>query len=244
MESKILAVIPARAGSKGLPGKNQAKIGGRSLTEIAVLAAKNSKHVTHVCVTTDSVDIQKSIEDLGVPVPWLRDASLSGDEASTFDTVLDALTREANTHGPFDLVVLLEPTAPLRYPSDVDTVIEIILSNIATVDACITVSRVNFHPSAVQKIDTRSGYLIPYSEHLGEIRNRRQDGAPAYLPIGNCFAIKVGSLLSEKTFYAERCRPLILEPHQSIEIDDDFDLQVASFLWGANPGESQSVALP
>ncbi len=228
---KVLAVIPARSGSKGLPGKNLAQIEGRSLTEIAVDVARQSVHVSHICVSTDSLEIRERVEKTGLSVPWLRDVSLATDDASSVDTVLDALARETEIFGTFDLVVLVEPTAPLRRSTDIDRAVETVLNNVSEVDACITVTQANFHPSAIQRIDSESGYLAPYSRDFERIESRRQDGLPAYLPIGNCFVIKVDTLLAERSFYVRKCVPLVLERYQSIEVDDEFDFDLASYLW-------------
>lgn len=228
---KILAVVPARGGSKGLPGKNLARIGPYSLVQHAVLAAADSSLITDLCVSTDSPEIREHVEEIGVQVPWLRAPHLSTDEASTVDVVLDALEREAGKSPNFDVVVLLEPTAPLRKPEDVDHVIRCLLDYWSSRDACITVSATNFHPSAILSIDQNTELLRRYPGAFSAIKNRRQDGPQAYLPIGNCFAIKADVLRRKGTFYPDRLAPYILEPWQSIEIDEENDLSLARMMW-------------
>lgn len=228
---KILAVIPARQGSKGLPGKNLAHVGPYSLVQHAVMAARESSLVTHLRVSTDSEEIKESAEEIGVEVPWFRSARLATDQASSVDVVLDAMEQEAGLPGGFDVVVLLEPTAPLRRPKDVDNVIGILLRDWSDTDACMTVVPANFHPSAILSVDAASQFLMPYSRAFPRIESRRQDGPQAYLPIGNCFAIKAEVLMTTKTFYPEKLRPYILEPCQSIEIDVAQDLLLARQVW-------------
>lgn len=228
---RILAVVPARGGSKGLPGKNLAMLGSYSLVQHAALAATASSLITDVCVSTDSPKIRDHVEQIGVEVPWLRATHLATDEASTVDVVLDAFEREAGKSGNFDVVALIEPTAPLRKPGDIDSVLRSLLDNWSSRDACITVAAANFHPSAILSIDQDTELIGLYPGAFSTMENRRQDGPQAFLPIGNCFAIKADVLRETRTFYPEQLAPYILEPWQSIEIDEENDLFLARATW-------------
>lgn len=230
---KILGVIAAREGSKGLPGKNLARIGSYSLVQRAVMAAQESSLITHICVSTDSEVIKKSVEEIGVKVPWLREAHLATDTASSVDVVLGALERETETMGSFDVVVLIEPTAPLRKSGDVDSVIRMLLKDWSRADACVTVVAANFHPSAILSVDLETEFLTRYAHAFSEIKNRRQDGPQAYLPIGNCFAIKTQALKEGQTFYTDRLLPHVLDTFQGIEIDQAEDLSLARIIWAS-----------
>lgn len=225
MES-VLAVIPARSGSKGLPGKNLMAVGEHSLVGHAIRAAKASETVAKVCVSTDSETIRAEAVKLGVEVPWLRSAALSGDESSTAETVIDAMSRQLGDGGEFDIVVVLEPTAPLRRKGDVDRCVSMLRDQSLNLDAVITMTPTNFHPSALYRSEKSEQRVIPYLKEFDRVFSRRQDGEPALLPVGNCFAIKSGALLRSRSLYPEKLGALILDRIQSFEVDDLADLDV------------------
>lgn len=225
MES-VLAVIPARSGSKGLPGKNLMAVGEYSLVGHAITAARASKTVSKVCVSTDSETIRAEAVRLGVDVPWLRSAELSGDESSTAETVIDALTRQSGDDGEFDIVVVMEPTAPLRRKDDVDRCVSMLRDQSLNLDAVITMTPTNFHPSALHRSEKTRQRVIPYLKEFDRIFSRRQDGDVALLPVGNCFAIKSEALLRSRSLYPEKLGALILDRIQSFEVDDLSDLDV------------------
>jgi CMP-N,N'-diacetyllegionaminic acid synthase len=116
----LLAIIPARGGSKGVPGKNLRSIAGKPLIAWSIEQALAAKSVSEVVVTTDSEDIAEVARQFGASVPFLRPAELATDSAPTEPTMLHALLEMEKGRGRFDQVLLLQPTSPLRLPGTLD----------------------------------------------------------------------------------------------------------------------------
>ena len=139
-EAAVLALIPARAGSKGLPRKNLLEVGGLPLIAWSILAAKGSRFVDRVVVSTDGTEIADVARGLGADVPFMRPADLATDDASTQDVVLHCLDELEKEGSGYDLLVLLQPTSPLRKAEDVDSALELLAARGA--DAVVGVCRV------------------------------------------------------------------------------------------------------
>lgn len=215
---KILALIPARGGSKGLPRKNILPICGRPLIAWSVDKALRSKHVDTVLVTTDSQEIADVAQAAGAHVPFLRPAELATDRSSTYDAIRHALTYLEEKEGKtFDYVVLLEPTSPLREDDDIDRMLERLISNAAEFDSIISVGEVDEHPSIVRRLNGLN--LEPFCPELLQTK-RRQDNEPAYFPYGVAYIAKTDVLLLENTFYTKRCTYYKIKQYQNYEIDD------------------------
>ena len=215
---KILALIPARGGSKGLPRKNILPICGKPLIAWSVDKGLKSKHVDTVLVTTDSQEIADIAKAAGAHVPFLRPAELATDKSSTYDAIRHALTllkeKEDKT---FDYVVLLEPTSPLREDDDIDRMLEQLVGNAADFDSIISVGEVDEHPSIVRRLNGPT--LEPFCPELHQT-TRRQDNEPAYFPYGVAYIAKTDVLLAENTFYTKRCTHFKIKQYQNYEIDD------------------------
>ena len=156
IQRTIFAVIPARGGSKGIPNKNLVALRGRSLLAHAIDVSLESLLINRICVSTDSELIRLEAEKFGVSVPWLRSEALASDTASTAETVIDATIREIGRPSSGDIIVLLEPTAPLRTSADLDNVITFLIDNWEEFDCCVTITKANFHPSALHKFSDNS----------------------------------------------------------------------------------------
>ena len=215
---KILALIPARGGSKGLPRKNILPICGKPLIAWSVDKGLKSKHVDTVLVTTDSQEIAEIAKAAGAHVPFLRPAELATDKSSTYEAIRHALTflqeKECKT---FDYVVLLEPTSPLREDDDIDRMLEQLVGNAADFDSIISVGEVDEHPSIVRRL--KGPNLEPFCPEL-QRTTRRQDNDPAYFPYGVAYIAKTDVLLAENTFYTKRCTHFKIKHYQNYEIDD------------------------
>jgi CMP-N-acetylneuraminic acid synthetase len=128
----VLAVIPARAGSKGIPGKNIRPLNGRPLLAYSVDAARESRTVTRVVVSTDDEEIARVAREAGAEVPFLRPAALAGDAVPMLDTLQQvvAALKSADAYCP-DIIVLLQPTSPLRTAAHVDAAVTLLLETSA-----------------------------------------------------------------------------------------------------------------
>jgi len=216
----VIAIIPARAGSKGLPGKNIRPLCGKPLIAWSIEAARDSRHVDEVVVSTDGEDIARVAQQFGAAVPFRRPAELATDAATTLSVVEHVLTYYQSAGRSFDLVVLLEPTSPLREHSDIDHMLERLAEAWDKFDAVISVGEVREHPSIMKRL--RGPELEPYCAELAHT-SRRQDNPPAYFPYGVAYIVKTAVLLEEGSFYPRRSTYHMLKRYQSYEIDDLHD---------------------
>ncbi len=143
---RVLAVVPARGGSKGLPGKNLRSLAGLPLVVHSVRAAEAMRTVTRCVVSTDDPQVAAVAREHGADVPWLRPAALATDDTPMAPVLRHALAAVENEEGhPYDAVVLLDPTSPARVPAEVDAAVERLLDS-AHLDGVISVSQPSFNP--------------------------------------------------------------------------------------------------
>ncbi|MBM4229836.1 MAG: acylneuraminate cytidylyltransferase family protein [Gammaproteobacteria bacterium] len=231
---KILALIPARDGSKGLPRKNILPICGKPLITWSVEKALKSKFVDIVLVTTDSLEIADIARAAGAHVPFIRPAELATDLSPTYDAIRHALGFLEKEEGrTFDYVVLLEPTSPLRQDDDIDRMLEQLVGNSADFDSIISVGEVEAHPSIVRRLSGPN--LEPFCPEL-QRTSRRQDNEPAFFPYGVAYIAKTTVLLAENTFYTKRCTYFKIKQYQNYEIDDIYGFlcveSIMKYEWG------------
>lgn len=220
-QQSVVAIIPARGGSKGLPGKNIRDLCGKPLIAWSIEAGLSSRYVDEVMVTTDNEAIAEIGRQHGALVPFLRPAELASDTATSYSVVRHALDfYGANRGRSFDYVVLLEPTSPLRAPNDIDSMLEALLLLSADYDAIISVGEVRQHPAITKRLSGRD--IKPYCCNL-EVKTRRQDQEAAYFPYGVAYIIKTSILFQEKTFYPRRTTYKTIQRYQCYEIDDLYD---------------------
>lgn len=221
-KKKILALIPARGGSKGIPYKNIIDVHGLPLIAHSIKSAKNSKLVDKIVVSTDSPKIAKIAKKYGAEAPFLRPKQIAGDRSPTIDAVLHALDWLEARGEKFDIVALLEPTSPLRKPNDIDNAVRILLKNYNKTDAVVSVGEVHMeHPSIMKTIEkNRLKTLLPSGKKIYQ----RQQLSKVYFPYGVVYLAKTSALRKEKTFYPKRTMPYKTLRWQNYEIDDIFDL--------------------
>jgi CMP-N-acetylneuraminic acid synthetase len=224
--SRVLALIPARGGSKRLPRKNLLACGDRPLIAHTIAAAV-AMHppLGHVAVSTDDEEIAATSRSLGAEVPFLRPAVLSSDAATSIDVARHALDwyRENASFAP-DWLLLLQPTSPLRTASDIEAALSIAAGQ--SCDSVIGVAAIRHgHPVHAKRL--AGGLLKPYmSEHGGTAE-------VAYAVNGAIYLTRTAAV-RQGTFYGERSLPYLMPAERSIDIDDRFDLELASYLF-ANP---------
>lgn len=214
----IIAVIPARGGSKGLPGKNIRPLCGRPLIEWTILRALESTLIDCVCVTTDSEEIATIARNAGAEVPFLRPPELASDTSPTLAAVDHTLDFYAGVQErEFDYISLLEPTSPLRHPGDIDAMLRKLIDSEADFDSIISIGEISEHPTIVKR---KSGdTLVPYCPDL-PIASRRQENDAAYFPYGVGYMVRVEALRRERTFYTKRGTYYEIRRYQNYEIDD------------------------
>jgi CMP-N-acetylneuraminic acid synthetase len=228
-----LGIVPARGGSKGLPGKNLMRVGGKTLVRRAVQAGLASGCCSLLVCSTDDPAIAAEARAAGAEAPFLRPATLSGDEVGAIDVILHALEQvEAQRGRPVDGVILLQPTSPLRTAADVRATVEAMLAADPPADSAVSlVEATEAHPLWLRRVE--AGMAVPYFESPGEPA-RRQDlalhGRP-YRRNGAVFITRRQVLLTERQVFGRRCAAYIMPPQRSIDIDSPFDLVCAQALW-------------
>lgn len=228
----ILAVIPARGGSKSIPGKNLCKIGENSLVSIAAQLLNNLDFVDARILSTDDLDIAAEGLKCGVDVPFIRSKELSTDEANSVDMWRDAWARaEEYYNRKFDISLLLEPTSPMRSADDIYKTIMMLVSE--KVGCVVTVSKTpaHFTPHKALKL-TESNDLSFYIEK-GEQFSLRQRIPDFYHRNGICYAVTREHLLNNGLLLEENTKALIID-RNVVNIDDPFDLEMARWLFELN----------
>jgi N-acylneuraminate cytidylyltransferase/CMP-N,N'-diacetyllegionaminic acid synthase len=221
---KILGIIPARGGSKGIPNKNIRPVYGKPLIAYSIEAGLKSKYIDDIVVSTDSAAIKEVSEKYGAEVPFIRPVELSGDKAGTIDAVLHALDFLEKASRSYDYTVLLQPTSPLRTCEDIDSAIEAFLKSGR--DSLVSLCEVEENPYLMQTIE--NGRMKRLLEFDGSLR--RQDLPKVYIFNGAIYINKVKMLKCEKRFVNNDTLPFIMEDEKSIDIDTIADLKLAEFL--------------
>ncbi|WP_165044969.1 cytidylyltransferase domain-containing protein [Adlercreutzia sp. ZJ138] len=221
---KVLALIPARAGSKGIPGKNLADLAGKPLVGYAIEAALESEYIDDVVVSTDGDDIAKVSRDFGAEVPFMRPVILATDTSSTLSVVLHAIEALRSDGREYDDLVLLQPTQPLRTAKDIDGALMMYYDN--GCQPLASVSPVDDHPLLVRSIDN-NGTL----QQLLDAKStcRRQD-MPAYFRINGCIYVNEVRSIDSETSFNDNSIPYIMDRSHSIDIDEPWDLNLARYL--------------
>jgi len=224
MPGKILGLIPARGGSKGVPGKNTRHLGGRPLIEYTIEAARLSNVVDRLVVSTDSEAIADVARSLGADVPFMRPSELAGDRAAMLPVIQHAVSSLSRSGWRADIVLVLQPTSPLRQPQHLVEAVTILSTTEA--DAVVSVVEVPLHmsPDYVMRID--DGRLLSFLPEGAGI-TRRQDARPAFIRDGTVYACRERTLSEQNSLYGRDCRPLLIRAADSITIDTLEDWQSA-----------------
>lgn len=220
---KILAVIPARGGSKRLPGKNTRVLGGKPMIAWSIDVVKDVPEVCDILISTDDPGIATVCEAAGASVPWLRPAELATDTANSVDVALHALDWYEARKGAVDGLLLLQPTSPFRTTETVRKGIE--LFHQGGDQSILGVSPASSHPMWTLKMD--GGHLVPYMGESG-FDKRSQDLSPAYV-VNGCFYLVSPALLREsRSFFGGTLVPLLVESmREALDIDTEWDWTIA-----------------
>jgi CMP-N,N'-diacetyllegionaminic acid synthase len=215
----VLGIIPARGGSKAIPRKNLASLGGRPLIQWTIDAA-NQSNLTHLIVSTDDTEIAELANSLHVEVPGLRPQHLATDEAKTIDVVLHVLEQSDSV----DAVMVLQPTSPFRTPYDINTCLAMLQESDA--DSVISVVDVGgFHPGRMKYLEGEVLIDPPFAETMEN--QPRQELRPMYIRNGAIYLTR-SEVLRRRTFKGDKSLGYVMPVERSINIDDPFDLQLAT----------------
>ena len=217
---KPLVVIPARGGSKGLPGKNIKPLNGKPLILYTVEAAREVFPDEIICVSTDDEKIKQVVETSGLHVPFIRPAELATDQAGTHEVLLHAIEHyEQNGYYP-DTLILLQPTSPLRNATHIK---EALAEYNESCDMVISVNETKANPYYTLREETKDGWLVKSKE--GNF-TRRQDCPKVYEVNGAIYIASVEKTKQKSFRDFERVRKYVMDAKTSVDIDDEIDFSI------------------
>jgi CMP-N-acetylneuraminic acid synthetase len=224
--SYVFGVIPARGGSKGLPGKNLKRLGALSLIGHAVASARESRGLTRFVVSTDSPEIAAEARRHGAEAPFLRPAELANDHAGMVPVLQHAVRWLESAAGARpDLVVTLQPTSPFRVGADIDRTIAAVAETGA--DSAQTLVEASYHPFFMKTLEgDRTIALFPE----GKKYVRRQDAPAVYQPSGAVYVTRYPVLMSEGQVLGHDNRGIVMPFEASVNIDTEWDFLLAELL--------------
>ncbi len=220
---KIIAVVPARSGSKGVKNKNIHKINGKTLLELAIEVAKKNKRINDIYVSTDSAKYEKIALKAGAKSLGLRPEHLSGDQARITDVLINLLD---GLQESYDYLLLLQPTSPQRTSREINQIIKIATQTNA--DAVVSVSKFEEpHPYKL-KVISETGIVSSFVRGT-KSETPRQMLPKVYRLTGAYYLIKIKTLLKEKTLLPKKTTAFITEP--IVNIDTKEDLDYLKYIW-------------
>jgi CMP-N,N'-diacetyllegionaminic acid synthase len=226
----VVAIIPARGGSKGVPRKNLRHFQNKSLLAHSIHVASQSQFIDRIIVSSDDDEIIAEALQAGADVPFVRPAELASDTSPAYEAMIHAL----NNLPHYDYVVLLQVTTPLREVGDIDGCIEFCLSQQAS--ACVTIAESPVNPYWIYSLSNSNGLVkvIP-----GEVPLRRQDSPLAYVLNGAVYIAKSDWYLQHKTFLNDETIGYVMSASKSLDIDTEFDFELLELHAKAISNEQQ-----
>ena len=216
---KKIAIIPARAGSKGLPNKNVLMLGNKPLIAYTIEAALKSEEFERVIVSTDSLEYKYIAEKFGAEV-FMRSKELSNDKASSFVVIEDVLNKIETT---VDYFILLQVTSPFRNENHIKESIKVFENGISEYDFLVSMQKSDKSSSLIKPI-YNSGTLEEYNIDYSNYSRQKYD---EYHPNGAIFIGKVKEYLEQKHFFGKRAKAYFMNKEDSIDIDDSLDFEIA-----------------
>lgn len=223
MKPKVLAIIPARGGSKGVPRKNILELAGKPLIAWTIEAAKKSKYIDRLILSSEDDEIIEVAKQYGCEVPFKRPVELAQDDTPGIDPVMHAIMQCPG----YDYAVLLQPTSPLRTTEDIDSCIEKILSHKAPF--CVSVTELAKSPYWMYTLENdKMKSLLPQDTLIA----RRQELPKSYALNGAVYVAEINKLLKEKSFITEETVAFIMSQESSFDIDTLIDFKICESLIG------------
>lgn len=224
---KIIAIVPARQGSKGLAKKNMIDFLGKPLLVWSIEAAVQSNYVDRIIVSTDSTEIAGVGEKFGADIPFIRPSYLSEDNSTSVDVICHAIEFMSEKLGEnFDFVILLEPTSPLRTSEDVDLALEKLIGS-PDARSLVSVGESESQHNTLQFNITESEFISVEPASKKFVHMRRQDLARSYFLDGSIYLSYIHTLFEFASFVHGKTLTLSLPKWKNIEIDDEYDYVMA-----------------
>lgn len=211
--NSVLAIIPARGGSKSIPRKNIKILAGKPLIAWTIEEAKKSKYIDRLIISSEDKEIIAVAKKFGCEVPFIRPLELSQDDTPTIEAVIHAINTIPEQ---YDYICLLQPTSPLRKSNNIDECIEKCISKNAK--SCVSVTRVDKTPYWMFEIDKNDKLKSFFSDI--DINKNRQQLPDAFVLNGAVYVACTSQLISEKKYITENTLSYIMDKNISIDIDD------------------------
>lgn len=230
-QPRVLAIIPARGGSKGVPRKNIRPLSGKPLIAYTIEAAAGAQLLDRTVLSTEDTKIAAIAKKHGAEVPFMRPPELAKDESFAEPVMEHALgwLEEHEGYVP-DYLLLLQPTSPLRTSQDIDNCINLALEKDAV--GVVSICPVKHHPYLIKRLD-EEGHIESFSP-LDQMWRRRQDFPPAYGLTGAIYLVRREILLEQHALFHERTYAYIMPPERSLDIDTLWDFTLAELILKAN----------
>lgn len=216
---RIIAIIPARGGSKGIKNKNIVKVNGLPLIGYTINAAKNSKYIDKIIVSTDSLKIKKEVEKLGINVPFLRPKKISTDSSKSIDVIIHIIEKMRMAEEMFDYIIFLQPTSPLRNTSHIDQAVEMLLNS--NYNSLVSVTKTQENPVLFRTKDNKN-ILKPLINSRSDIR--RQDFTE-YYKVNGAIYINKWNQINKSTSLNDNEIGYLMDTYHSLDIDTYDDLE-------------------
>jgi len=224
----VLAVVPARGGSKSIPRKNLKQVGGMSLLARAARVINSLDWIDAAIISTDDEEIAEEARNHGLDVPFMRPAELSGDTANSMDMWSHAWNScEQYYDKRFELSILLEPTSPLRHPQDIELTIRTLIEGDHRAAATVSPTPAHYTPHKTLTID--SDGIVGFYLQDGQKYSIRQGIPDYYHRNGICYAVTRQTLLQDRHILEDDCAAVIIE-RPVVNIDEPFDLELTEWL--------------
>jgi CMP-N,N'-diacetyllegionaminic acid synthase len=225
MDDNILAIIPARSGSKGLKDKNIKKLNGKPMIAYTIEAANQSGIFKDVIVSTDSKKYAEIAEEYGAEAPFFRPQSLSDDDSTTNDVIIHCLEEMKRRNKSYECFMLLQPTSPLRTSKNIKKAYDLLLQKEA--NAVVSVCETDHSPLWANTLDES----LSLDNFINKDENKRRQELPTYYRLnGAIYLAKVDYLLKYNDFYHENSFAYVMNKKESIDVDDIIDFKLAEIV--------------
>lgn len=235
---KILGLIPARGGSKGIPGKNIRPLAGKSLVQRAFECAAASGVVDRIVLSTDDPVIAEAARGYGLEVPFLRPGGLARDDSPMIDVLIHALTTLKEHGYTPDALLLLQPTAPLRRPEHLREAVRLLGEN----DSVCSVVALPKDQCPHYLMKVREDGFLEYFMPDGPRYTRRQDLPQAYKREGIVYLARTDIILGQRTIYGRRCVPMVIDSADALNLDEPADWAAAELRLQVERGAQEPCA--
>lgn len=222
---KVLVIIPARGGSKGIPHKNIKPLNGKPLIHYTIDVARGIVKDEDICVSTDDADIIKCVEDYGLKVPFVRPAELATDTAGTYEVLLHALDFYEKQGKEYDVVLLLQNTSPFRSVQHVKEALDLYRTDI---DMVVSVNETKTNPYYNCFEDDTEGFLKKTLDSTMFVR--RQDAPKTYEYNGAIYVINPDQLKKMSLGKFTRRIKYVMDDIHSVDLDNMMDWKYAEFI--------------